>query len=197
MLVSGSWDKTVRVYEIYAKNREIEILEHNSEITDVAFRPDGLEVCCTTLKGEIYLWDIKDRQIRGSIDCRRDLAGGRIEQGSLVAKKDTSNKHFKSLCYSADGDYVLAGGRSKYVCLYEVRHRILVRKFKVSSNRAFDGMLDKLNSKNIKDQINVNEIDNFSDSDYEERFLLRNCYLSYWNNIERIMCYLGQNIQII
>jgi len=118
------------------------------------------------------------------MDCKKDLGGGRIEQGKLVAKKDTSNKHFKSLCYSADGDYVLAGGRSKYICLYEVRHRLLIKRFRVSVNRAFDGMLDKLNSKNIKDQININEIDNFTDSDYEERLIIGkfnkyNIYLKY------------------
>ncbi len=160
----------MRVHDLYAKNREIEILEHNSEIIDAAFRPDGLEICCATLKGEIYLWDIKERQIRGVMDCKKDLGGGRLEKGKSVAKKDSSNKHFQSLCYSADGDYVLAGGRSKYVCLYELRHRLLMKRFRVSVNRALDGILDKLNSKNIKDNMNINEIDVFSDSDYEERF---------------------------
>lgn len=172
--MSGSWDKTLRVYDLYTKNREIEILEHNSEIIDAAFRPDGLEICCTTLKGEIYLWDIKDRQIRGVLDCKRDLEGGRLEKGKINAKKDSSNKHFKSLCYSADGDYILAGGRSKYVCLYELRHRLLVKRFKMSSNRSLDGVLQKLNNKNIKDQINMNEIDLESDSDYENRLFSLN-----------------------
>lgn len=106
------------------------------------------------------------------MDCKRDLGGGRIEKSQLVAKKETSNKHFKSLCYSADGDYILAGGRSKYVCLYELKHRLLVKRFVVSSNRSLDGMLDKLNNKNIKDEINVNELDIESDSDIENRHLI-------------------------
>lgn len=144
----------------------------------MAFRPDGLEICCATLKGEIYLWDMKERQIRGTLDCKRDLGGGRNVQSKLTAQKDSSNKHFKSLCYSADGDYVLAGGRSKYVCLYELRHRLLVKRFRVSVNRAFDGMLEKLSSKNLKDGVDLTEINNFSDSDLEERYPFLPSFLS-------------------
>lgn len=94
--------------------------------------------------------------------------------------------------YTTDGEYILAGGNSKYICLYDIRHRILLKKFEVSTNRSLDGILEKLNSKNIKgniyiynvsynfyyiffnnnnlDGINKNEIENNSDtSDYEER----------------------------
>lgn len=81
-----------------------------------------------------------------------------------------THKYFKTLEYSVDGDYILAGGNSRYVCLYELRHRIMIKKFSLSSNRSLDGVLNKLNSKNIKEGLDVaNEIDDFDDSDYEER----------------------------
>ncbi len=51
-----------------------------------------------------------------------------------------------SLCYSADGSLVLAGGLSKYVCIYANAPGLLVRKFQLSHNRSLDGVLDKLNS---------------------------------------------------
>jgi periodic tryptophan protein 2 len=45
-----------------------------------------------------------------------------------------------------------------------------VRKFLISNNRSLDGVLNKLNSKNIKEGIDVvNDINDFDDSDYEER----------------------------
>ncbi len=50
-------------------------------------------------------------------------------------------RFFSSLCYSADGVNLLAGGRSKFVCIYNVRHQILLKKFQVSRNMAFDGMM--------------------------------------------------------
>ena len=74
------------------------------------------------------------------------------------------------ICYSADGDYVFAGGKSKYVCLYELRHRLLIKKFLITSNRSFDGIQEKLSGKHIKDGVNLNQIDEEqSDSDYESR----------------------------
>jgi len=45
----------------------------------------------------------------------------------------------------------LAGGNSKYVCIYEISQQILLKKFQVSFNRSLDGVLDELNSKNLAD----------------------------------------------
>ena len=36
---------------------------------------------------------------------------------------------------------LLAGGRSKFVCIYNVRHQVLLKKFQISRNLAFDGMM--------------------------------------------------------
>jgi len=36
-----------------------------------------------------------------------------------------------SVCYSADGSCVLAGGNSKYVCIYHIQRKILLKKFQV------------------------------------------------------------------
>lgn len=171
ILISGSWDKTVKLWDLYARNRAAETLDHTSEITAICYRPDGLEICVATLQGELYLWDTVDRQIRGVLDCRKDLEGGRIESdgGLITSKKDDSNKYFQCLCYSADGDYVLAGGKTKFVCLYEVKHRILLKRFSVTENRSWDGMVKKLSGKNLKDGVNLTLIDDHDDSDYNER----------------------------
>ena len=59
-MASGSWDKKIRLSELYSKDHKTDILEHNSDITEIAFRPDGKELCSATLKGEIYLWSVED-----------------------------------------------------------------------------------------------------------------------------------------
>lgn len=56
--------------------------------------------------------------------------------------------------------------------IYEIKHRILLKKYVLSNNRSLDGILYKLNNKNIVDNVNLNEIDQFTDSEYEERFFL-------------------------
>lgn len=44
------------------------------------------------------------------------------------------------MCYSADGQNILAGGMSKFVCLYHVREQILVKRFELSCNFSLDAM---------------------------------------------------------
>lgn len=49
-------------------------------------------------------------------------------------------RSFTTLCYSADGQSILAGGMSKFVCIYHVREQILMKKFEISSNLSLDAM---------------------------------------------------------
>lgn len=50
------------------------------------------------------------------------------------------SRSFTSLCYSADGESILAGGQSKFVCIYNVKEQILLKKFEISCNLSFDAM---------------------------------------------------------
>lgn len=45
-----------------------------------------------------------------------------------------------ALCYSADGESILAGGHSKFVCIYNVKEQMLLKKFEISCNLSFDAM---------------------------------------------------------
>ena len=77
----------------------------------------------------------------------------------MTSDNNSSSRYFTSVCYSADGSCVLAGGNSKYICIYEISQQILVKKFQVSFNRSLDGILDELNSKKLADGglIDVND----------------------------------------
>ncbi len=48
--------------------------------------------------------------------------------------------------YTADGKCLLGGGQSKWVVLYDVEQRLLLRKWQLSHNRSLDGVLDKLHT---------------------------------------------------
>lgn len=49
-------------------------------------------------------------------------------------------RSFTTLCYSADGQSILAGGLSKFVCIYHVKEQILMKKFEISCNLSLDAM---------------------------------------------------------
>lgn len=44
---------------------------------------------------------------------------------------------------------MLAGGRTKYACIYAVAPRLLLKKFQLSHNRSLDGVVDMLNTKGL------------------------------------------------
>ena len=65
------------------------------------------------------------------------------------AHGSAARRHFSSVCFSADGTCVLAAGRSRFVCIYEVSQQVLLKKYQISHNRARDGVLDLLHSGNL------------------------------------------------
>lgn len=69
---------------------------------------------------------------------------GRKLNDRMTSDNNASSRYFTSVCYSADGSCVLAGGNSKYVCIYEVSQQMLLKKFQVTFNRSLDGVLDEV-----------------------------------------------------
>ena len=43
----------------------------------------------------------------------------------------SSGQCFTSLAFSADGAFLLAGGSTKYVCMYDVEEKVMLRRFQV------------------------------------------------------------------
>ncbi|NXS87639.1 PWP2 protein, partial [Erpornis zantholeuca] len=140
VLASASWDKTVKLWDMLDSWRTKETLIMNSDVLVVAFRPDGKELAVAALNGQITFWDHENAAQTGSIEGRHDLQMGRKELDKITAKQAAKGKSFTTLCYSADGQSILAGGLSKFVCIYNVKEQILMKKFEISCNYSLDAM---------------------------------------------------------
>jgi periodic tryptophan protein 2 len=149
-LVSASWDGTVKLWDLYKGNVPTESLQHTSDVVCVAFRPDGKEVCTGTIGGILHFWDVEHAKLKFELDGRRDIAGGRKMNDRMTSDNSAASRYFTSVCYSADGSCVLAGGNSKYVCIYEVSQQMLLKKFQVTFNRSLDGVLDEVRTYSIR-----------------------------------------------
>ncbi|EEB05556.1 U3 snoRNP-associated protein Utp1 [Schizosaccharomyces japonicus yFS275] len=170
VLASGSWDKTVRVWDIFKRSGIVEPLPMPSDVLSIAFRPDGKELCVATLDGQLSFWDVDNARQLSLIDGRKDLSGGRKANDARSAENSTSNKTFTSICYTADGSCVLTAGTSKYICLYDVATSILVKKFQISKNESLDGVKEMLNSKDMTEAGPMSLIDTQGEaSDLEDR----------------------------
>lgn len=166
-LASSSWDKTVRLWDVFEGKGAVETFPHTHDVLTVVYRPDGKQLACSTLDGQIHFWDPIDGLLMFTIEGRRDIAGGRLMTDRRSSANSTSGKCFTTLCYSADGSYILAGGSSKYICMYDVADQVLLRRFQITLNLSLDGVLDILNSKNMTEAGPLNLIDD-ENSDAEE-----------------------------
>lgn len=63
----------------------------------------------------------------------------------------------------------MAGGNAANICLYDLKHRVLLKKFIFTKNRSLDGVLHKLNSSRLSNGILKNDVEVDSESDYEDR----------------------------
>lgn len=117
----------------------METFQHNHDVLTVAFRPDGKQLASSTLDGQIHFWDTIEGVLMYTLEGRRDIAGGRVMTDRRSAANSSSGKCFTTLCYSADGGYILAAGTSRYICMYDIADQVssLVSFF---SNSAFPGL---------------------------------------------------------
>ncbi|XP_008565933.1 PREDICTED: periodic tryptophan protein 2 homolog [Galeopterus variegatus] len=159
ILASASWDKTVRLWDMFDSWRTKETLALTSDALAVTFRPDGAELAVATLNSQITFWDPENAVQTGSIEGRHDLKTGRKELDKITAKHSAKGKAFTTLCYSADGHSVLAGGMSRFVCIYHVREQILMKKFEISCNLSLDAMEEFLNRRKMTEFGNLALID--------------------------------------
>lgn len=151
IMASGSWDHTVRIWNIFARTQTSEPLQVQADVLCVAIRPDSKQVVVSTLDGNLSFWSISEATQQGGFDGRRDASGGRRLTDRRTAANAAGTKAFNTVTYSADGSCVLAGGNSKYICLYDVQSAVLLKKFTVSINLAIDGTQEFLNSRNLTD----------------------------------------------
>ena len=169
-VVSGSWDRTVRIWSIFGRTQTSEPLQLQADVLDVAFRPDSKQIAVSTLDGQLTFWSVSDASQQAGVDGRRDVSGGRKLTDRRTAANAAGTKSFGAIKYSADGTCILAGGTSKYICLYDVQSGTLVKKFTVSINLSLDGTQEFLNSRNLTEAGPASLIDDQGEaSDLEDR----------------------------
>lgn len=124
VLASASWDGSVRLWEVFQRDRTPQVLEQGAGALALAFSADGQELAVATLKGAIIRWDVALATVSGTIECRRDWASRPLDPASM-----------RSLAYAPDGSVLLAAGSFPWIGMYARASGVLLRRFPIRQQR--------------------------------------------------------------
>lgn len=150
-LVSGAWDHTVKIWNCLETSGAHENVDMSSDVVCVAFKPNGEEIAIATISCTITVLSSVSGQQISTIECKKDVGYSMADGDVVSSKKSLETKYFTSITYSADGECILAGGKSKFVCIYHVREGLLLKKFEITQNLSLDGMTEFINRRNMTD----------------------------------------------
>ena len=100
LLASGSWDKTVRLWNIATGEHTETLIRHTNQINSVCFSPKGHLIASGSSDGTVRLWD---------------TATGRVNK---TLTKQT--REVNSVSFSGDGRFLASGSYDNTVRLWEV-----------------------------------------------------------------------------
>ncbi|TGZ66946.1 hypothetical protein CRM22_005055 [Opisthorchis felineus] len=150
-LASVSWDGTLRLWDLTGNSGDEhnpssvgntkEVVHFSHDALCVAYRGDGKEIAISFLNGDVVFYDPSEGTEKGAINGKHDLGVAQTTEADLVTpKRSAQARKFQTIAYSADGEHLLAGGDSKYVCLYSIPDRVLLKRFEVTCNLSLDGV---------------------------------------------------------
>ncbi|KAA3681812.1 periodic tryptophan protein 2 [Paragonimus westermani] len=150
-LASVSWDDTLRLWDLTGNSADMhnpssmgsvkEVVHFSHDVLSVAYRGDGKEIALCLLTGDIVFYDPSEGIEKGTISGKRDLGLAQTSEDDLITPKRAGQaRKFQTIAYSTDGEHLLAAGDSKYICLYSVPDRVLLKRFEITCNMSLDGV---------------------------------------------------------
>jgi len=153
-VLSGSDDKTIKLWDIQNGNEIITFKGHTSQVRSVCFSPDGKNVLSGSWDGTLKLWDIQNVKEIKSIeagwinsvcytpDGRYVLTGssdltnnGRaitlwdIKNGKEIKSFNSHTKEVISVSISPNGRYILSGSSDKTLILWDIQNGKELKSF--------------------------------------------------------------------
>ncbi|KRZ32401.1 Periodic tryptophan protein 2 -like protein [Trichinella pseudospiralis] len=159
-LASSSWDKTLRIWNILDEKCGREVFNLPTEgLMDVKFSPNGKFVACCCTDCQIVVFDWRAGIQICSIEGRLDLEPLRSDSTVLTAEKLAPTRFYTTLCFSPDGQFIFAAGKSPFVCIYHLKQQLIMKKFKITSNQSIDYVDDYLDKRKLSEFGNLALVD--------------------------------------
>ena len=144
-LASGSYDDTVKLWDVSTKQNIATLTGHTYRVTSVTFSPDGSTLASGSYDGTVKLWDVATRQNIATLEGHRDWVysvtfspdGSTLASGARdktirlwdvatrqnIATLEGHTSEVWSVSFSPDGSTLASGARDKTIRLWDVATR--------------------------------------------------------------------------
>jgi len=141
IIVSGSDDKSVKIWDVAKKKNLISFMDHLGIVKDVKFHPDGTSVASGSDDMKIKLWDLRSKRLLQHYDAHDDsinkisfhpngkymLSASNdstikiwdIRMGNLLFTLYSHDGPVTAVNFSACGDYIATGGEDTVVNVWK------------------------------------------------------------------------------
>ena len=118
VLASGSWDHTVRLWDMGSGKEKFTLIGHGGPVSCLDISPDGQIVASASHDHTVRLWN--------------------VESGHQMYNLSTHNGHVNSLCFSPDGKIVASASHDHTVKLWMVESGLVLHV--LSANGVVNGV---------------------------------------------------------
>ncbi len=150
-IVSGSWDNTVRLWDVESGKEITQFLGHSHRVNSVAFSPDGRRIVSGSYDKTVRLWDVESgkeitqfighsdsvNSVAFSPDGRRIASGSwdetvrlwDVESGKEITQFIGHSDDVNSVAFSPDGRRIASGADDNTVQLWDVESGKKITQF--------------------------------------------------------------------
>ncbi len=104
-LASGSFDHTVRIWDVAARKKLAELTGHTDDVYGVAFSPDGDRLVSASHDRKLRLWDLRN------VNSNSDKVTSTVMQ-------QHSDKVY-CVAFAPNGQYIVSGGKDDKILLWD------------------------------------------------------------------------------
>ena len=156
MAISGSWDDTVKLWDVKKKVLLHTFEGHSRMVYSVVFSPDGRMIISGSYDDSVKLWDVQTREllhtfeghssdvssVAFSPDGQKIISGSDdktvklwdVQKRELLHTFEGHSSNVSSVAFSPDGQKIISGSSDKSIKLWDIQTKELLHTFEGNSS---------------------------------------------------------------